>query len=772
MKRKINYSLWIILFSFCQLTFAQTMQIKGRIVSEKNIPVEYANIILQTCDSTFVTGGISDMRGRFHLENISKGEYRLQISGIGYATKHVSINNLSKSTDLGSLTIDSATIALSEITVTASTIINRPDRKILFPTSHQLKASTNGLNLLQQMRLSRIEIDPLRNTISTTGQGDVQLRINGVKASIQEIKALHPDEIQRIEYHDDPGLRYEGAAAVINIITLHKEAGGFVSFDTQNSPHIFFGNNQVTAKINYKKSEFKLSYFGGYRSFNHAWRENNEIFNFSDGTSTTRIEEGIPEKGSNRWDYLNLNYSYQQKDKSFFNVALRGSTIGRSIKFSSNLYTADNSEKGTTIMENNASKEQSPSLDLYYQRELPQKQFIILNVVGTYIDSNSERTYRESKDKEVFTDIFSNVNGEKYSFIGEGIYEKEIKSGKLSSGLKHTQSFFNNKYAGNTVDKAKMKQAETYLYTEFQGKTGKFNYAAGVGGKRFRFYQNGDNHQTFTFRPTLSLGYLFSNDASIRYRGSIDNYSPSIGDMNDVTQLIDSLQMRKGNPNLKPYIDFANSLNFDYRKGIFSTNIFVGYYYNRKPTMEETYIENNKFIHTNINQKSWKKLNSEIELKVGPIKDILSLSVRTGVNHIDSHGYTYRHFYTNWYYRAEITAMYKNWICFFQIQNHRNTFYGETINFGENYHILGIMYKYKQLNVGVITLNPFVDNWKIGTENRNQYTPSKNWQYIKESSRVFTITLSWNFSFGHEYKTLTKRLDNQDNDSGLMNSGK
>ena len=51
-------------------------------------------------------------------------------------------------------------------------------------------------------------------------------------------------------------------------------------------------------------------------------------------------------------------------------------------------------------------------------------------------------------------------------------------------------------------------------------------------------------------------------------------------------------------------------------------------------------------------------------------------------------------------------------------------------------------------------------------------TPSKNWMYIKESSRVFALTLSWNFSFGRKYESAERRLHNEDNNAGTLKSGK
>lgn len=117
-------------------------------------------------------------------------------------------------------------------------------------------------------------------------------------------------------------------------------------------------------------------------------------------------------------------------------------------------------------------------------------------------------------------------------------------------------------------------------------------------------------------------------------------------------------------------------------------------------------------------------------------------------------------------------ANYKNWSEFFQIQNHRNHFYGETFSYGENYHVLGSDYRYKQLIVGVMTLNPFTNNYKRGDENFNTLAPSRNWWYLKESSRLFVVRLSWNFSFGRKYQSAEKRLNNEDNNAGTLKSGK
>ena len=52
------------LLCMCCILFAQNVQVKGKVVSE-NEAVEFANVVLQTKDSIFIAGGVTDSKGRF-----------------------------------------------------------------------------------------------------------------------------------------------------------------------------------------------------------------------------------------------------------------------------------------------------------------------------------------------------------------------------------------------------------------------------------------------------------------------------------------------------------------------------------------------------------------------------------------------------------------------------------------------------------------------------------------------------------------------------------
>ncbi|KAA6314224.1 TonB-dependent receptor SusC, partial [termite gut metagenome] len=68
--------------------------------------------------------------------------------------------------------------------------------------------------------------------------------------------------------------------------------------------------------------------------------------------------------------------------------------------------------------------------------------------------------------------------------------------------------------------------------------------------------------------------------------------------------------------------------------------------------------------------------------------------------------------------------------------------------------------------------NPFVDNYKQESENRSQYASYKKSNYINESSHMLLVRFAWNFSFGRTFKADQKRLNNSDDDSGVMSTGK
>ncbi len=765
----------ILLGSVAQGIFAQQIKIDGKVHSaQSKEPMEFANVVLQTADSVFVTGTVTDEKGIFSIPVTHAGDYLLAVSSLGYQTAYMPLNGLNKQMTLEEIVLEEEAVNLDNVTVTASNLTSLSDKKLVFPSERQVKASTNGINLLQQLMLPKLQVNPLFNEIKIAGGGEVQLRINGVKVESQDIIALQPADIIRIEYHDNPGLRYGNAEVVLDYIVRRPETGGSAGFDLTDGmlKPKSWGNNFVNARINHKKSEFAVNYGISHRDFYQMWRDNEEKFTFADGYILERQEKGEPGHGQMYWQNLNTTYSYQQDDRMFSATFRYFMDHTAHMDYQGILYNTANPADYVDMIDNTDDLIHRPALDLYYQQSLKNDQTLVFNAVGTYNYTEVKRLYQESRNGQFLTDVNNTVGGKKYSFIGEAIYEKKLGGNRISGGLKHIQTFADNEYRNGHHYTTEMNQAETFLYGEFKGKAQKLDYTLSAGVYRSNFEQGDQGYDHYTFSPRVILHYTLPGKSFIRLRADVGNSNPSLGEVSAVEQIIDSLQIQRGNPELSPYMRYRTELTYEWQKGLFYTNLWGTYEYQPDVIMDEKFIEGDKIIQTWNNQKDWQRLATRATLRVGPIKDILQFSLNGGVNHYISNGHRYRHEYTNWFGKIEATATYKRFMLMFGIETNWNWFQGETMSGGENIHMLMLNYNHKNLSVGVGMFNPFSDNYKQERENWSKYASYHKVNYINESSQFALAKLTWNFSFGRSFKSGSKRVNNSDDNSGVMSTGK
>lgn len=766
----------MLLGGLIQGLFAQQFQITGTIRdANQHQAIEAANVVLQQKDSTFIGGTTTGAKGAFVLKNVAPGSYLLAVSSLGYETKYIVVDGLSKNVALGDILLADAAVSLDNVVVSASNQRSTIDRKIVFPSERQLKASTNGVNLLDQLMLPRVHVNQMSNEIAVSGGGEVQLRINGVKVEIQDVKALQPADIIRVEFHDNPGLRYGNAEIVLDYIVRRPETGGSLSTELMPGINALWGQYFVAGKLNHKRSEFGASYSFGPRDFYELSRDNEEEFHLADGTTLHRIEQGEPDRMRMFMHNLNLNYS-NQSDAYLFNATFRYWRKPMPwMNYKGVLYNvADPSDKVSMIDQTDELTDR-PALDLYYQRNLKHDQTLVFNVVGTYSGDHSKRLYQERREDLLLTDVNNEVDGRKYSLIAEGIYEKKLSGGnRLSGGVKHLQAYSNNDYRNGHDYTTKMTQAETYMYGEFKGRVKKFDYTLGVGASRYWFHQDGEGeaYQYYTFRPRVTGQYNLPGQSFIRLSASASNSTPSLSNLSAIEQTIDSLQIQRGNPNLKPYMKYGLGLTYELQKGLFYGNFWGYYEYAPDAIMDEKRLEGRKVILTWDNQRDWQRLTGQMQLRFGPFKDILQVSFTGGVNHFISRGNTYSHTYTNWFCEGQASLTYKNFSLMYMLITNHNWFWGETLSGNENIQMLTLGYQHKNLSVGVGMFNPFSDNYKVESENWSKHASYKKAMYIGESSRMVFAKLSYNFSFGRTFKTGEKRLHNSDNDSGVMSTGK
>ena len=120
-------------------------------------------------------------------------------------------------------------VTLDEVTVKGARTIQKVDGQWIYPTKQQIENSANGYSLLAKLTLPHIRVDESMNSITAlTNLGSVQVRINDVIATREDLQTIDMQGIDHIEFIDNPGVRYgEGIAYVIDI-KVKKPMSGYV----------------------------------------------------------------------------------------------------------------------------------------------------------------------------------------------------------------------------------------------------------------------------------------------------------------------------------------------------------------------------------------------------------------------------------------------------------------------------------------------------------------------------------------------------------------
>jgi hypothetical protein len=202
-------------------------------------------------------------------------------------------------------------------------------------------------------------------------------------------------------------------------------------------------------------------------------------------------------------------------------------------------------------------------------------------------------------------------------------------------------------------------------------------------------------------------------------------------------------------------------------------NLQGSYNYRPSAIMEEKFWEKGRIVRTWDNQKSWQHANAILNLRVGPVKDIVTVALNAGVNHFISEGNSYRHVCTEPYFMASLNANYRNFRLYFEWQPAPwSQLYGETLEKGEVMQIISLGYKYRDMNFGIQTFNPFFNDYRMDSENKSAYASYKRSMYVNDFPRLLVFTFSWNINFGRAFQSGGKRLNNSDDDDGVMKAGK
>ena len=656
------------------------------------------------------------------------------------------------------------TITLNEVTVKAAKVVNKTDGMIIYPTDAQKQASNNGYSILEKLTLANLRIDNISHSITAIdNRGGVQIRINGIVVGKSEMLALNPKDIAKIDFINNPGVRYgDGIAYVIDIVTRRNESGYTVGTDLTSALTTLQGDGMVYGKWNKGKSELSLSYdVSGYRTKGEKSRQTAD-YTLKDGRIYTIERNDVESLRKSISHDTKLTYNWADSTATVFQASLSGA-----FNNAPDNYTVKDIVDGTRQYKATSrakDKSYSPVLDIYFFRQLTPRQSITANAVGTYISTQTSSFYDEGAPYKY------DVDGKTASLLTEVIYENRLKPFTFSTGLNYSYKHIKNDYLGDASSLTKTNNNRLYAFAEIKGMLQPFSYTLGMGASFIHYTQNGHRYNFWTFHPKASLTYQINNSMQLSYTYQMQDKVSRIAMTSDAMVRTNSMEWTVGNPDLKPSHDMEHRLRVSYNTSRLQT--FVEGYYKQclKPNMahyERT--DDNQFIYTQINQKEIDVLDVYAYASYWLLPEKLQIAANGGIYRCFNFGYDYTHCYTSWFYASSITAYLGNFTLQGYVDNGNRFLEGESKGYNGSYSVLKASYTWHDLQFSLSWANPFDSNHKSYENellNRNLYKHTIG--YSKDSGNLVTLNVSWRLSRGNKHKSAEKRITLRDTDNGII----
>ena len=652
-------------------------------------------------------------------------------------------------------------VTLEEVTVKGARSIRKVDGQWIYPSKQQIEASPNGYSLLAKLTLPHIRVDEAMNSITAlTNLGTVQVRINDVMASREDLLTLDMQGIDHIEFVDNPGVRYgEGIAYVIDI-KVKKPVGGYViGSQLTNTLTTVNGHESLFGKINHGRSEFALSYGLDFHNFKGGEYDETSAYQLESGDVITMDRHSLSKQSKNLSHNAQLTYSLS--DSSYVVQAkLSGSTDIHPKR--SDAIMALN---GIPYDEHSSSRSSSPSLDIYYHQDFHRHHSLTANVVGTYIRTKGDEANNEGYDYSYTTD------GQTYSLWSEAIYENRLKPFTVSCGAQFSQRYSHNEYVGDADAVNDMHTSGLYLFSQLKGHLGKFSYMGGLGVSR-RYYRQAERKQNFwLFRPKLTVSYPLANHLKLKYDFEISQHTSQIALVSDVSIKQNAMETILGNPDIHPNRVVSHQLKLSYATPRFTSELQGYYRLNPHCNMEKYIRQDDHFYQTQTNadnECNFFYVESYNQWDIIPEK--LTATVYGGIYRFFNYGEDYTHTYTSFNGGCSLEAYLGRWTLGAYADNGWNFMEGE--HRGHQAPAWYITCNYRMSDAFSIALyaqHPFSQHPLTNkTEVVSRYVQKEISQHQRDYGNMLTLRLSYRLDHGRKYRNIQRSMNHSDKETGIL----
>ncbi len=577
-------SLFLVCILLKLTTSYSQNEISGTIVDPSKAPLPFANVILhQSNTEKNVTGSISDDDGVYRFENVASGEYWIEVSVLGFATKKSEPFTLSGENKTLNFTLQEETQTLGEVVIKSKKpVIRQTAEKLIVDLENSEMVSSN----LQDVMKKVPGVIVTNGKMSYAGQQGIRILINGKTTDYMDtaslLRDLPADNIAKVELVQQPGAEFdaEGSGPVINIIlkkNVKLGTHGNIKLSTGYDNEPEYG---TSASIASYKNKLNWQFSTGYRKT--AWREdlfltrrvNNDIYDQASispyDPRTFRLSGGLDY-------YINNNHKL--------------GISGRRISTNSDRITSNS----TDIIEGNSSNELSTensfdreritfNINPYYEFDTEKDNLVVdFNYVG-YSNDNINNLYKVGQNTVAYDNQRYFQDGTYQILTYKGDYKRSVTDNfNWMLGAKYAmvetdsdlRSFTQNTTGGFILD---MDQSNRFLvdedilalYSKVNATIGKWTLSAGLRWEESDTKGTSTNTNETRSRkisklfPSTSIGRKISKTIGTSISYSYRIRRPSYSSLNSFVYYYDPFTFEEGNPNLKPAFTHSYQFNLTY----------------------------------------------------------------------------------------------------------------------------------------------------------------------------------------------------------------
>lgn len=252
----------LIFFLFSFMGYGQNLhKLSGLVVDTNNLPVAIGDVLLFAGQNETPIQFAVMTDGKFELEPLVEGTYRLTISCLGYATyeQEITLNHRMTLT----IRLIESTTSLDEVEVVASKpMFSNENGNIKMNVENPIFSSIpEPLELLT--KFPGIQVSPDKESIAVLGKGAPLIYVGNQRISLEELNAMSVADINSIEVIKNPSSKYEAEGRAVVLITRKISDTEGLKFDfseTLSFKQNFNNYNGLSGSFKKKKLVLKTNF--------------------------------------------------------------------------------------------------------------------------------------------------------------------------------------------------------------------------------------------------------------------------------------------------------------------------------------------------------------------------------------------------------------------------------------------------------------------------------------------------------------------------------